>query len=704
MAHDQLLAAGRIGPIETRNRIVMPAMDQNLCDAQGMLTEANIAHYEQRAEGGVGLLIIETSAVSYPAGAASRHQPNVKSDECIDRFAELAKRCHAHGSKVVVQICHHGKTALVDTADGRDQLLPSLPAPPYDAGSFIADLTIDEMMAMAKSTGGAMPTQKQATADDLAFVVDDFATAAARLQKAGCDGIEIHASHGYLVSSFLSPYWNKRDDEYGGSVEGRTRLLQEIIRAIRAATGPEFGIIARLDGTEFLIEGGITLQDAIEHARAAEAAGADAVHISAMGKPDVGMAFTEGPLPWKIGQYRDLAKAVKSAVSVPVIAVGRLVPDVADEMIGAGEADFASMGRQLLADPDLARRLADGSPELVRPCINCFVCVAQNFFDGSPRCAVNARLGRAEAPALDAAPKPRHLVVVGAGPAGMEAARVAAMRGHRVTLLEKSPDVGGTARFSSVTTPMNGEFVNYLAASLAAADVDVQLSTVATPETIAALSPDAVVIATGAVRERPAIPGAEQDHVLTGDDLRALLTGGDPEAMKRLPRWQRAVVKAGQVSGAMTPDVIRTVSTQWMPLGKKVVVIGGGLVGVEIAEFMAERGRQVVVLEEGANIGVEMAHPRRWRTLHEARSHGVSFVTNAAVSEITSSTVVYSVDDESHAAAAEHVIVASGVFPDRRLADELSHLDCEVHVIGDAAEVTYIEGAVRTGYDLGAVL
>jgi 2,4-dienoyl-CoA reductase-like NADH-dependent reductase (Old Yellow Enzyme family)/thioredoxin reductase len=702
--HARLLSPGTIGPMVVRNRIVMPAMDQNLCE-DGLLTDANIAHYEQRAEAGVGLLILETSAVQWPVGATSLHQPMLSGDECIPGLTRLADRVHAHGAKMVVQMCHHGKTALVDTASDRPQLVPTVPMPELDMGRFIQDLTMDELMKLAGSTGGKMSSYRQATADDLAGVVESFADAAARVQTAGLDGVEIHAAHGYLLSTFLSPHWNRRDDEYGGSADRRTRLLREVVSAVRARCGGGFAIIVRIDGAEYTVDGGVTPDLAVQHAAAAVEAGADAVHVSAIGSPDNGVSFTDGPLPYKEVQYAELFQTVSRVIKAPVIAVGRITPDAAEQVLADGDADFIAMGRQLLADPQLAKHLIDGRPELVRPCINCMVCVAENFWDSTPVCAVNARLGRPDAPAIEPAGSPRRIAIVGAGPAGLEAARVAAGRGHDVTVFERSDHVGGTARFSAVTTPVNAALVDHLAAAVAAAGVDVRTGTEVTVGSLRAGGFDAVVLATGAHRSRPDLPGADLNHVLTGDDLRSMLTGGDVE-LRGLSTMQRLAVKAGQRLDLTTPDRVRTLSKQWMPLGQQVVVLGGGLVGVEIAEFLAERGRKVTVLESGPHLGVEMAHPRRWRTLDTARTHGVAFTTDATVSAITEDLVRFRVgeDGEPQEVAADHVIVADHVAAGAPLAAELEAAGIETHVVGDAASVTYIQGAMRTGHDIGATI
>ena len=702
----KLLSPGRLGPLEVRNRIVLPAMDQNNCTEEGLITDETIAHYEARAKGGVGLLIVETSAVSYPHGATARHQPALSHDKVIPDLRRLADAVHAHGAKIIVQICHHGKTSSVDVSEGRPALIPSLPPPPSDPRGMMADTTMEELLQMATLTGGQMPSYAEATAAQLTDIVRDFAAAATRVQQAGFDGVEVHAAHGYLLSTFLSPAWNRRDDIYGGSGERRTRLLTDVIAAVRHRCGPEFAIIVRLDGHEYGVEGGITVQDAAQHARAAVDAGANAVHVSATSSAGTGVGFTDAPIPWQLNQYESLARGVKKAVDVPVLAVGRIRPSDAERILGSGDADFVSMGRQLLADPNLVRRLDAGRPELVRPCINCLVCVAQNFWSGQPVCAVNARLGHYDEPHPVPAGSPRHVVVIGGGPAGMECARVAAERGHRVTLLEATDQLGGTTRFSSLTTPVNGEFIEFLRTAISEAGVETHTGVRADNELIANLAPDAVVVATGARRAQPDLPGADLPHVLSGDDLRAQLTGdADLVARRRPGMLTRLVLRTSRLL-RLTTDMgrVRLLSRLWMPIGRRVVVVHGDLVGTEIAHFLADRGRIVHVLEPGTQPATAMAHPRRWRALHESRLAGVTFHTEAEATSISPTQVEYRQADMTLHLDADTVIFAGAVHADRSLADALLADGHEVHIVGDADEEWYIEGAVRSGHRVGVAL
>ena len=681
--------------MQLRNRVVMPAMDQNLCTSDGLVTDSVVNHYEERAAGGVGLLILETSAVAYPVGATSRHQPSLSHDGVIPGLRRLAEAVHAHGAAMVVQICHHGKVARVDAMDGRDQLVSSVPLPKSETD--LANITPHELDLLIRANGSRYPTQRAATVADLDEVVDRFADAAGRVQSAGLDGVEIHGGHGYLISSFLSPLYNQRDDEYGGTPANRARLLQRVVAAVRSRCGDGFAILVRLDGREYGHgDDGITPDLAAQYAAAAQEAGADAVHVSASTVSPLGVGFTDGPLPWQHGQYIELARVVKRRVAIPVLAVGRIEPAQAEQLLAEGTVcDFVSMGRQLLADPAIPARLAAGRPDLVRTCISCFVCVAQNFWDETPVCAINSRLGHYDQPPLpQLAPTPLKVVIVGGGPAGMEAARLAAGAGHRVVLFERG-QLGGTARLSALTTPANAELVRYLAASIRDAGVDVRLGVDAGVGEVESERPDAVLVATGARRDRPDLPGGDLPHVLSGDDLRSLLTGSRTAA--RMPLHHRVLLAVGRRAGLLE-DVarMRRLSKRWLPLGRRVVVIGGGLVGLELSEFLAERGRQVTLLEDGAYIGEEMALPRRFRAIHEAASHGVTMVRNATVAGIDDRGVSYQVGGEIHTAAADHVVYAGGVKPDAALADQLAAAGLNVRRIGDCAEVGYIQGAIHT--------
>ena len=703
---DNLLRPGRIGRMELRNRIVMAPMGSNFAESDGTCGERIQAYYEARAAGGAGLLIMGVCAVAYPAGTAEPYQVGVSEERFVPGLTALAERVHRHGAKVAMQLQHAGKTSVRDLAEGRELWVPSMP--PALKTDMMQALTREELGAFISSSKGrekAGVKIRVMDKADIAQMAEWFAAAAERARRAGFDGVEIHAAHSYIIAGFLSSYYNKRDDEYGGPLENRARMLLEVIAAVRARVGADFPVWLRLDAEEIRTPGGITLEDAKAVARMAEAAGVDAVSVSAYANTSTGVAFTEAPLVQQKAGFLPWTAEIKAALQIPVIAVGRLEPEVADTAIGAGQCDFVAMARKLLADPDLPRKLVENRPEDIRPCIYCYACVSQIFINQRVKCAVNPLTGHEFETRLNPVAAPAHIVVVGGGPAGMEAARVAATRGHRVTLLERSGRLGGTLFFAGLAYAENGVLLDHLVRQVKKLPIQLMLNTAATPALIRELKADAVIVATGAERSAPAIPGAEQDHVWSGDELRRLMTDDRAEeiAKRKLSFGQRALMKAGSLAGVTdSSDAIQNLSRLWMPLGKRVAIVGGGLVGLELAEFLVDRGRQVTVLEEGPSLGRELSIVRRWRVLDSLRQHGAELLTRVTVSEIERKALSYTPHEgEAQSLAVDSVVLAIGARPDDRLAKELETVKVPVITAGDGAAIGYIEGALASGFAAG---
>ena len=694
-SYRHLLSSGQIGGMTLRNRMAVTAMGASLAEPDGHCGARIRAYHEEQAKGGVGLIITGVAGVAWPVGGNQVNQLAISDDRFLPGLKALVDAVHAHGAKIAPQLHHGGLVAMEDMLAGRPVWCPSFPEPP--SGDFTEAFLLEELSAAPFSRVGNVEF-KVMTQEDIATVVGQFAAAADRAKRAGFDGLEIHGGHGYLLSSFISPKSNKRTDEYGGPLENRVRFLLEVIAAVRAAVGADFPLWVKLDSREVGKPGGISIEDAIQTAKMVEAAGADAITVTAYHDPSLPKNHSASHTPHEPGLNLPFAARIKAAISIPVIASGRIEPEVADEAIRDGTIDFVSMGRKLLADPHLPRKITEQRPQDVLPCIYCYTCISAIYVCEPLRCAVNPETGfeyLRKAPAE--APRQR-IVVIGGGPGGMEAARRLDAQGHEVILLEQSNQLGGTLRFASLAYAANEKLLDWLRRQVKASGVDVRLSTRATPELIRSLDPQAVIVATGAVRGMPAIAGNDLPHVLSGDDMRRMMLGETSEELKRKTGLiTRLATKVGAATGVTANlDFVRKATHQWMPLGKRVVIIGGELVGLELAEFLSERGREVTVVDDVPRLGKGLTIVRRMRLLAELQEHGVALFPSAGEIAIEGEAVRF-VDQAGNAQAvpADHVIVARGATGELALAERLRADGFVVHAIGDATGVGYIEGAMR---------
>lgn len=691
-----LLAPGRIGTMELRNRILVTAMGVSLSEANGHVGERLLAYHEEQARGGAGLIISGVAGVAWPVGAVQPNQTAISDDRFLPGLKALTERVHRHGAKIAAQL-HHGGLVAGYSADAFDEPLwaPCYPQP--FKGDF-PDYFLPEEMA---GFSGKVPGFKLLEQADIDLVVAQFGAAAGRAKAAGFDAIEIHGGHGYLLSSFISPKTNTRTDAYGGPLENRARLLLEVIGAVRGAVGADFPVWCKLDACEYGKDGGIELDHAIALARMVEAAGVDAITVSAYHDVGQGRLHSGSNIPHQPEQNIPAAAAIRAAVKVPVIASGRVEPEAGAAQIAAGQYDFLAMGRKLLADPALPAKLAGNAPESVRPCIYCYTCVSTAYVRTPLRCAVNPDTGF-ECERSAARVTGRHFVVIGGGPGGMEAARRLNEAGNRVTLLEKADRLGGTLRFAALAYPANEKLLDWLVQELGRSSVEVRLGTEATPELLRSLAPDAVVVATGARRDMPALPGSDLPHVYSGDDMRRLLLGESSDELKRKTGLMtRLATRVGAAMGITANlDFVRGASRKWMPLGQDIVIIGGELVGIELAEFLHERGRTVTVIEPAPRLGKGLLLVRRMRILSELKEHGVELCGGAADIAITADAVSFTAaDGAARSVRADHVIVAMGASGNPALAERLRAEGYAVEAVGDCTGIGYIEGAIRGGAD-----
>lgn len=654
-----LFSPGRIGAMELRNRLVMSPMENLYATRDGLPTARSIAYFEERARGGIGLVTLGACTIDarHPEVLNSMH---FSDDSVIDVHRELTTAVHAHGAKIQPQIAHPGPDGLSRELHQVDALGPS---------------AIQSYLTRRPS--------REITRDEFGAVVDQFRAAAVRVREAGYDGLELHAAHGYmLLGSFLTPWRNAREDDYGArSSEGRTRAIVQVVRAIRAELGGDFPITLRISGNE-RVPGGRESFDTARIAPILVAAGVDAFHVSG-GVIDRFVTQMVSGASHPAGLNVAAAATVKRAVDVPVMVVGRIHdPAHAERILQEGSADLIAMGRPLLADPDLPNKARAGRVRELRRCISCQNCIDAMEVRGAMDCAVNPRTGREREIPVGKTREPKRVLVVGGGPGGLEAARVAARRGHRVSLFERSRHLGGALILAATVHAENQPFLDFLLGEVARLSIDVHLAAELDADAILTRAPDAVVVATGGRLETPRIPGDDAPHVLTGAVLRKRL-GGPARMLQR-------------------PALLRTATRAWMPIGRRVVVIGGDLAAVELAEFLAVRDRRVSVLEPGPQIAPEVGPKRRAEHLDRLDDLGVPVNVGARVVRIERDAVVLErpVGGEIRVAA-DSVILAGNLLPDTQLYDALVGRVPELFAVGDCTGLGLIQKAVLQGAQAG---
>lgn len=636
--YPNIFETGKIGNRTTKNRLVMPPMGTNLASREGNVTDRLVEYYRERARGGVGTIIVEVAAVD-PGGRAIPNQIGIWSDEFVPGLTRLASAIKKYSALAVIQLHHAGR----QTNSGITGAQPVAPSP--------IPCPVNQEIPKELSTG------------EIEGLVQAFGEAAKRAVKSGFDAVELHGTHGYLINQFMSPYSNHRNDEYGGTLQGRMKFPLDIIRLVMENIGDQHPVLFRINGNEY-VENGITLDMAKTMAVQLTEAGISALHVSAgvYGSPAPNVPIT-GTTP---APLLYLAEGIKKVSPVPVIAVAKIhEPRLAESILAENKADFISMGRALITDPYLPEKLKTRSESSIRTCICCNQgCIDPMLAEGKQAtCIYNPRAGREiQYPEVPAQTK-KKVMVIGAGPAGLETARTAAQRGHDVHLYELTGNIGGQVLLASAT-PHKREFaeiVTFYKNEISRLGINVQLNRNVDVNLITQVKPDAVIIATGASPLVADIPGADGERVYQAWDI---------------------------------------ISTQKEP-GKNGGIVGGGLVGCETAELLAEKGCRVTVVEMLDEIAHDGSVSLRTALLERLMNNPkIKIVTGAKVEKITDdSLIVQKQQGREEIKGLDFMVLAAGARPNNKLVDEIKAAGFEVHVIGDALEPRKILDAVHQGFE-----
>lgn len=642
--YDALFQPGQIGSMTVKNRIVMPPMSSRLSGIDGQVTDNMIAYYTERAKGGAGTIIVEYAYIDELESKAAVSQLGVQSDHHITGLNELAEAIKSYGAKAVLQIAHGGR----QTDPGKMWMTPVGP-------SAIPDPLLSAAMGEPNWT-------RELDLEEIQEIIQSFAEAARRTQMAGFDGVELHGSHGYLLCQFLSPFSNHRNDMYGGCIDSRARMPLETVDRVRSTIGKDYPLFYRISGDEF-VPGGLTLEETKRFAQMLEEAGVDCLDVSVGNYASIHKFVP--PIYFDHGYFTYVAEEIAKVVDIPVIAVGAIAePQHADWLVEQGKADFVAMGRALIADPYLPNKAREGKLDEIRPCIRCNEGCINRFFKGwTMRCAVNPQCGRevhyAEIQPVD---EPLKVLVAGGGPSGMEAAIIAAQKGHQVTLCEKESELGGLLR--DVVVPRYKydiqRLLNHLRYEVYHHDhIEIRTNTEVTPELVKEMQPEVVFVASGSTSIIPDFPGSDRPDVVLGED-----------------------VYAGR-----------------QKVGQKVVVAGGGMLGCEIAVMLAKQGKNVTIIEMLDEVAQDV-EPLTQTTLKEMLSeNNVKIFTGHKLDMVTDEgAVIMDRDWNRTVLPMDNLVSALGRRPNNEIIARLENTGPRIVPLGDCVDPGDIGDCIQDAF------
>jgi 2,4-dienoyl-CoA reductase-like NADH-dependent reductase (Old Yellow Enzyme family)/NADPH-dependent glutamate synthase beta subunit-like oxidoreductase len=634
---EKLLQPIKIGEMEVKNRFVMAPMVTNYAGRDGFVTERLRAYYRARAKGGVGLIIVEAAFVD-PSGKGYSNELGIYKDDFIDGLKRLVHEVRRFGTKIAIQIYHSGRQSHGAMTGGRLIAPSPIPCPV------------------------CREAPKEMTKGDINNMIEAYGQAARRAVASGFDAVEMHGAHGYLINQFLSPYSNQRMDEYGGPLENRARFPLEVLGRVRKEVGEAFPIIYRMSSEEF-VDGGLTVEDTMAFSVMLSDNGIDAIHVS--GGVYESSAMIIQPAAVSQGLYVENASSIKEAIDskVPVLVVGRIKdPEMAEDILAQGKADMVVMGRALLADPEMPAKVIEGRPQEIRPCIGCNQgCVDKLLADQDIACLGNALTGREWEFDLDRkASVPKRVLVIGGGPGGLECARVAAQRGHDVFLYEKGHELGGQMNIAAIP-PHKGEIkelAGFLISQVKDLGVRVKVGEEVDETVIDKIKPDLVMLATGSLPINPDIPGVENNNVLSADEI---------------------------LAGAS--------------FGGNVVIVGGGMVGCETAEFLADKGAKVTIVEMLSHVATDMGLLTKALLIQRMKQKGIKIFTKKKVKEINSGGMI--LEEEGHTETIDHIdtiVLAMGYKSNMNLGKIVEEKGIPVYKIGDCLEPRNMMEAIHEGF------